>query len=120
MFIEPSLAPCGITSTLGLRGRAAHRTAAVTGPGPGLRFVAALLTHGQPTPGRDSDRPATSLRYQREGSRPSRCATAAASTRPLTPSLARMLDTCTLAVLVLINKARPISGLDRPAASRAS
>ena len=30
---------------------------------------------------------------------PSRCATAAASTRPFTPSLARMFDTCTLADL---------------------
>ena len=37
-------------------------------------------------------------------SRPSRWATAAASPRPDTPSLARMLDTCTLAVLALMNR----------------
>ena len=31
-----------------------------------------------------------------------------------------MFDTCTLAVLLLMNRACPISGLDRPAASRVS
>src|SRR3954452_1170587 len=52
--------------------------------------------------------------------RPIRWATAAASTRPLTPSLARMFDTCTLAVFGLMNSALAIWPLDRPAATRSS
>ena len=52
--------------------------------------------------------------------RPTRWATAAASPRPLTPSLAKMLETCTLAVLVLMNSAEAISPLDRPSATSCS
>jgi len=47
-------------------------------------------------------------------------AIAAASTRPATPSLARMLETCTLAVLGLMNNAWAIWRLLRPAATSAS
>ena len=50
---------------------------------------------------------------------PRRWATAAASTRPPTPSLARMLETCTLAVLALMNSSLAICGLERPAATSA-
>ena len=39
---------------------------------------------------------------------------AAASVRPLAPSLAKMLDTCTLTVLALMNSCRAISALLRP------
>ena len=51
---------------------------------------------------------------------PSRCATAAASTRLFTPSLRRMFDTCTLAVLSDTNSSSPIWRLVRPAATRAN
>ena len=45
---------------------------------------------------------------------------AAAWTRPETPSLRKMLLTCTLAVLVLMYSSAPIWGLVRPAASSRS
>jgi hypothetical protein len=48
---------------------------------------------------------------------PSRCAAVAACTRLVTPSLRRMLEMWTLAVLGLMNSASPISRLDRPAAT---
>src|SRR5215218_2557805 len=41
-------------------------------------------------------------------SRPSRCATAAASPRPATPSLARMWETCRLAVFSMMNRVSPV------------
>jgi hypothetical protein len=41
-------------------------------------------------------------------SRPSRCATAAASPRPATPSLARMWETCRLAVFSVMNRVSPV------------
>jgi hypothetical protein len=47
-------------------------------------------------------------------SRPSRWATAAASPRPVTPSLARILETWMLAVLGVMNSAWPICRLVRP------
>ena len=47
-------------------------------------------------------------------STPCRRAIAAASVRPAAPSLARMLETWTLTVLVLMNSWRPISPLLRP------
>ena len=53
-------------------------------------------------------------------SRPSRWATAAASPRPATPSLARIRETWTLAVLGVINSAWPICRLVRPSATSAS
>src|SRR5215207_3663559 len=53
-------------------------------------------------------------------SRPSRWAIAAASPRPATPSLARIRDTWTLAVLGVMNSAWPICRLVRPSATRAS
>jgi hypothetical protein len=51
---------------------------------------------------------------------PRRWATAAASTRPLTPSLARMLETSTLAVFALVNSSLAVSGSERPPATRMS
>src|SRR5262249_21544082 len=48
------------------------------------------------------------------------CATDAASVRLAAPSLARMFETCTLAVLVAMNSSAPISLLLCPAASRRS
>ena len=51
-------------------------------------------------------------------SRPSRWAIAAASPRPVTPSLARILETWTLAVLGVMNSCWPIWRLVRPAATR--
>jgi hypothetical protein len=51
---------------------------------------------------------------------PSRWATAAASTRVWVPSLPRMLDTCTVAVLGLMKSASAIWRLVRPAATSAS
>ena len=56
----------------------------------------------------------------RRQSRPRRWAIAAASTRPATPSLARMLETCTAAVLGLMNSASAIWRLLRPAATNAN
>ena len=49
--------------------------------------------------------------------RPARSAVAAACARPLTPSLRKMLLTCTLAVLGLMNSSAPIWAFVRPAAS---
>src|SRR5689334_3513043 len=56
----------------------------------------------------------------KESKRRSRYATAAASPRLVTPSLARMLDTCTLAVLAEMNSSAAISRLLRPAATSRS
>jgi AAA ATPase domain len=53
-------------------------------------------------------------------SRPSRWAMAAASTRPVTPSLASRLETCTPTVLGLMNSSWAIWRLLRPAATNAS
>src|SRR5215217_3928347 len=53
-------------------------------------------------------------------SRPSRWAIAAASPRPVTPSLARILETWTLAVLGVMNSAWPICRFVRPSATSAS
>jgi hypothetical protein len=53
-------------------------------------------------------------------SRPSRWAIAAASPRPVTPSLARILETWTLAVFGVMNSAWPICWLVRPSATSAS
>jgi hypothetical protein len=53
-------------------------------------------------------------------SRPSRWAIAAASPRPATPSLARILETWTLAVLGVMNSAWPICRLVRPSATSAN
>ena len=66
-------------------------------------------------------RPSASPTRSRGASRaaPSRRAIAAASVRPLAPSLARMLDTCTLTVLALMNSCLPISPLLRPWATSA-
>src|SRR5512132_2517449 len=50
-------------------------------------------------------------------SRPRRWATAAASPRPATPSLARILETWTPAVLGAMNSSWPICRLVRPAAT---
>src|SRR6266545_6801703 len=51
---------------------------------------------------------------------PSRWAMVAASTRPRTPSLPRMLETCTVAVLGLMNSVSAIWRFVRPIATRAS
>src|SRR6266511_2174877 len=51
---------------------------------------------------------------------PSRWAMVAASTRPCTPSLPRMLETCTVAVLGLMNSVSAIWRLVRPSAISAS
>ena len=61
-----------------------------------------------------------SLVYSAGYRHPAVLANATASPREAAPSLARMFDTCTLAVLVLINNARPISPLDRPSSSSPS
>ena len=53
-------------------------------------------------------------------SRPSRWAIAAASPRPAAPSLARILETWTLAVLGVMYSAWPICRFVRPAATNAS
>ena len=69
---------------------------------------------GRPRPRRPTW-PSVLLRsVGRVASRPCRCASAAASTRPATPSLARMFDTCTLAVFGLMKSAVAIWPLDRP------
>ena len=52
-------------------------------------------------------------------SRPSGCATAAASPWPATPSLVRIWETWRLAVLGVMNSAWPVWRLVRPAATRA-
>ena len=72
------------------------------------------------TPANPRD-PETSLRVSRRQLRsvsPRRIATAAASTRPDTPSLARMFPTWTPTVLRVMNRRSPISGFVRPWASR--
>src|SRR4029453_7171951 len=53
-------------------------------------------------------------------SSPRRWASAAASPRPATPSLARMWETCRLAVFSVMNSDWPICRLVRPAATKAS
>ena len=57
------------------------------------------------------------MRQLQTGSRPRRRAAAAASPRFATPSLARMFETCTLAVLAEMNNASAIWRLVRPSAT---
>jgi hypothetical protein len=75
-----------------------------------LRPCGAALPQGaeQPSRGRTHCR-----------SSPRRWATAAASPRPATPSLARMLETWTLAVFSVMNNVSPICRLVRPSAINA-
>src|SRR5882757_8608181 len=108
-------------STVGLRGRGPHRPAALAGDPDRLRLRGAVLSG--PAGGlrrRDAVLRGRSPAAGHPPVTPRRCTTAAASTRPPTPSLARMLETCTLAVLGLMNRACAISGFERPSASSTS
>ena len=64
-------------------------------------------------------RPCQPLRYC-YSAMPRRLISAAASTRPPTPSLARMLETWTLAVFALMKRILAISGLERPSATKSA
>ena len=88
----------------------------------GASLLVVALTHGVLALRRRADaEPSRARRSSRaqSSSRPAARASATASPRDAAPSLARMFETCTLAVFVLMNRARPISPLERPSASRA-
>ncbi len=92
---------------------------------PGVRENSSLVSVGT-VPGDRGNRPwcpgepsLVSGRTVPGQSRPRSRATATASPRLPTPSLDRMLETCTLAVLVEMNSWRPIWPLLRPSASSA-
>jgi hypothetical protein len=89
--------------------------------GRSLRQVQAAAAKGPP-PGRSPPTtwPASLMAADHCLSRPRRWAIAAASPRPATPSLARILETWMLAVLGVMNSAWPICRLVRPAATSAS
>ena len=86
----------------------------------GSSLLVVAFTHGILAFRRRRSPRRRSRQRRQSSSRPPVRATATASPRDAAPSLARMFDTCTLAVLVLMNRARPISPLERPSATRAS
>jgi hypothetical protein len=89
------------------------------GSGSSGRGVAARVgCHGGPLHG--GPRSVWNTSHAHCWSRPSRCATAVASPRPATPSLARSWETWRLAVFSVMNSAWPIYRLVRPSARSAS
>ena len=91
----------------------------------GASLLVVALTNGilALRAGTDADavaRSPVSRASPRSSSRPAVRATATASPREVAPSLARMFETWTLAVFVLMNRARPISPFERPSATSAS
>jgi hypothetical protein len=117
----------------GRRLRVRAELLAAGGPELWKEFMAELraIHLGEPAPERDgpgswnawpTPTPPRSERLSRgcAQTRPRRCAVAAASPRLVTSSLARMLETCTLAVLAEMNSSPAISRLLRPSATSRS